>query len=74
VALSSTEPADFPLSRTALELGLDLIALRALCMEEPNGVVRAGQGLAERLLCKLRKVLIDAFERPTAHEVRRMRR
>jgi hypothetical protein len=62
VALSSTEPADFPLPRTALKLGLDLIALRALCTDEPNGVVRSGQGRGEHLFCKLREVLVVAFE------------
>ena len=40
VALSSTEPADFPLPRTALELGFDLLALRALCKEEANKEAR----------------------------------
>src|SRR6188508_1029425 len=34
VAISSTEPADFPLARTALELGFDLISLRAPCKQE----------------------------------------
>ena len=62
VALSSTEPADFPLSRTALELGFDLIALRALCMEEPNAVVRSEQERAERRFCKLRELLVGVVE------------
>jgi hypothetical protein len=42
VALSSTEPADFPLARTALELGFDLPALRAPCKKE---AIRAGTPL-----------------------------
>src|SRR5687768_1057271 len=37
VALSSAEPADFPLPRTALELGFDLLALRAPCRRERSG-------------------------------------
>ena len=31
VALSSSEPGDFPLPRTVSRLGLDLLALRARC-------------------------------------------
>jgi hypothetical protein len=36
VALSSTQPADRPLPRRALRLGLDLVALRARRTEEPK--------------------------------------
>src|SRR5688500_12380033 len=58
VALSSIEPADFPLPRTALELDFDLIALRALCMEEANRAGcpiktcrRAKPAICENFLC-----------------------
>src|SRR5215204_3436566 len=44
VALSSTEPADFPLARTALELGFGLLALRAPCKREPSGPLPREQG------------------------------
>ena len=56
VALSSTEPADFPLSRTALELGFDLVALRAPCKRHHRDRVRGRQVAATAHLCKLREV------------------
>ena len=37
VALSSTQPADLPLPRTALGRSFDLLALRARCVKEPMG-------------------------------------
>jgi len=43
VALPSTEPVDFPLARTALELGFDLPALRAPCKREPSRDLRPVQ-------------------------------
>src|SRR5215204_6341562 len=53
VALSSTEPADFPLPRTALELGFDLLALRAPCTRESSRYrlvrARAGPGDCRKL-------------------------
>src|SRR5688572_23293268 len=58
VALSSTEPADFPLPRTALELGFDLVALRAPCRAETS---RGGSGRQDRPrddCCKLRQVFL----------------
>ncbi len=44
MALSSAEPADFPLPRTALELGFDLIALRALCKRQSTAGDGGDQG------------------------------
>ena len=44
VALSSTLPADLPLSRRTVGLSFDLLALRARCVEEPMGARRLGQG------------------------------
>ena len=49
VALSSTEPADFPLARTALELGFDLIALRAPCKENITGLPGPGKARGGRV-------------------------
>jgi hypothetical protein len=43
VALSSTQPADRPLPRRALGLGLDLVALRARRTEEPKRLGCDGQ-------------------------------
>ncbi len=63
MALSSTVPADFPLPRTALELGFDLIALRAPCRQERNGGVLFGQVLRDGVVCKLRQVLVLATAR-----------
>ena len=43
VALSSTQPADCPLPRRVLRLGLDLVALRARRREQPKRSGRVGQ-------------------------------
>src|SRR5215204_2412276 len=58
VALSSTEPADFPLPRTALELGFDLIALRAPCRAEPSRGAPLGQERSQGECCKLRQLSV----------------
>src|SRR5262249_26705205 len=42
VALSSTQPADLPVARMALELSFDLLALRARCRGEPTGSLPDG--------------------------------
>ena len=61
MALSSTEPADFPLPRTALELGFDLVALRAPCMRERTGTAGAVQAAAGPEVCNLREVSLAAL-------------
>ena len=47
VALSSTQPADLPVARTALELSFDLSARRARCKGEPTVPRGTGQGHAQ---------------------------
>src|SRR5213079_110918 len=48
VALSSTQPADRPLPRRALRLGLDLVALRARRTRNLNDCVASVKGLQAR--------------------------
>ena len=43
VALSSTQPTDVPLPRSAARLSLDLVALRARCTGEPRASQARGQ-------------------------------
>ena len=62
MALSSTEPADFPLARTALELGFDLIALRAPCKREGIRTARSVQERSQSESCKLRELLVAALD------------
>ena len=50
VASSSTESADFPLPRTALELGFDLTTLRAPCRQQRTGGLPSGQAASGRSL------------------------
>src|SRR4051812_38304587 len=44
VALSSSEPGDFPLPRTVSRLGLDLLALRARCKGDSTAGRDSAQG------------------------------
>jgi hypothetical protein len=46
VALSSTQPDDIPLPRSAVRLRFDLLALRARCVDEPMGRRVPSQGAA----------------------------
>src|SRR5581483_7548755 len=48
VALSSPEPAGFPLPRTALGLGFDLLALRARCKRHTTTRRGGAQGEGRR--------------------------
>jgi hypothetical protein len=54
VALSSTQPADLPLPRTALTLSFNLLALRARCVDETMGRSAPSQGgeLSIHAVCK----------------------
>src|SRR5687767_585149 len=61
VALSSAEPADFPLPRTALELGFDLIALRAPCRRERSGGTSLRQVAGRAEACNLRELSFGPF-------------
>ena len=64
MALSSTEPADFPLPRTALELGFDLVALRAPCRAEPSRGVPWRQDRPRGDCCKLRQLFLRLPQPP----------
>src|SRR4029079_9379336 len=55
VALSSTRPADLPVSLRAFELSFDLLALRARCRGEPTVARNAGQGRPSPDVCNLRR-------------------
>src|SRR5918999_6050882 len=59
VALSSTQPADFPLPRTALELSFDLVALRARCRGQTKGRGQAGQEPPHGDCCILRRFSVS---------------
>ena len=60
VALSSTQPADRPLSRRALRPSLDLVTLRARRTEEPKRWSCDGQAAAEALITDGRRAEADA--------------
>ena len=62
VALSSTQPDDLPLPRTASGLSFDLLALRARCVEEPMGARRLGQAAAHRIRRSLRSFWFSRVE------------
>ena len=72
MALSSTEPVDFPLPRTALVLGFGLLALRASCKREPSGARAGRQGsrTANRAICEnfSRQLLRFSLPRPTKYD------
>src|SRR3954463_15382732 len=56
VALSSSEPGDFPLPRTVSRLGLDLLALRARCKGDSTtgrDAAQAYRGSGSRYLREL---------------------
>ena len=54
VALSSTQPADLPLPRSAFRRGFDLVALRARCEQQPKVRCPGGQGDDARVRRTLR--------------------
>src|SRR5215203_3622363 len=57
VALSSSEPGDFPLPRTVSRLGFDLLALRARCKGEVTARCGGAQGRRRRGWRYLRTLL-----------------